>query len=286
MFNIFKRIALAVLLIYAAGLSFVNYLVYVDDEHGWVKVREINSYLSTIKEQLKQYRINMEYVGVGRDDDLIKFSKFEFNYNNAKLELERVAITGIGSDQLKFEAYYNYSVSKEIMFRGDVEVVLDFTRDGNKLTNVEARFKLKPRGVERVEGSFVFDYSQVTDNDIDNLFNKALIKLFKMKIDDKDLLSEQAKATKDYFNYIQPELKFNDVELMSHVINKYLNDIYISLYEIGFSLDGGDSVHIKNSLANDSINIFVFYNDEDGLTLKRLYEGMRLNEIRPSIHSL
>lgn len=73
-------------------------------------------------------------------------------------------------------------------------------------------------------------------------------------------------------------MKFNDSELISHVINTYLNDAYISLDELVCTLNNNDGVQVKKSLEDESLNVFVSYKSQDGLTLKQLYETIEPNK--------
>ena len=276
--KIFKKIALVVLVLYAAGLSFVNYLMYVEDEKGWVNLRELNSNLATVKDQFKKYNINMGYFGEAKGDDSIRFSKLELSHNKASLELEQVLITGVGSTQLQLEARYNYFVAKENILNGNFEAIIDLSRNNDKLAIADIKFKLRSSGVERAKGSLVLDYSQVKDSDVDNLFSKAIVKEFRLKLDDNSLLSAQAKATKDFLSYAKPEMKINDKELISHVTNTYLNNAYVALNELGYTLNNNDGEQIKKSLEDESLNLFVSYKSKDSLTLKQLYEKIRSNK--------
>ncbi len=276
--KIFKKIALVVLVLYAAGLSFVNYLMYVEDEKGWVNLRELNSNLATVKDQFKKYNINMGYFGEAKGDDSIRFSKLELSHNKASLELEQVLITGVGSTQLQLEARYNYFVAKENILNGNFEAIIDLSRNNDKLAMADIKFKLRSSGVERAKGSLVLDYSQTKDSDVDNLFSKAIVKEFRLKLDDNSLLSAQAKATKDFLSYAKPEMKINEKELMSHVTNTYLNNAYIALNELGYTLNNNDGEQIKKSLEDESLNLFVSYKSKDSLTLKQLYEKIRSNK--------
>lgn len=276
--KIFKKIALVVLVLYAAGLSFVNYLMYVEDEKGWVNLRELNSNLATVKDQFKKYNINMGYFGEAKGDDSIRFSKLELSHNKASLELEQVLITGVGSTQLQLEARYNYFVAKENILNGNFEAIIDLSRNNDKLAMADIKFKLSSSGVERAKGSLVLDYSQAKDSDVDNLFSKAIVKEFRLKLDDNSLLSTQAKATKDFLSYAKPEMKINDKELMSYVTNTYLNNAYIALNELGYTLNNNDGEQIKKSLEDESLNLFVSYKSKDSLTLKQLYEKIRSNK--------
>lgn len=276
--KIFKKIALVVLVLYAAGLSFVNYLMYIEDEKGWANLRELNSSLATVKDQFKKYNINMGYFGEAKGDDSIRFSKLELSHNKASLELEQVLITGVGSTQLQLEARYNYFVAKENILNGNFEAIIDLSRNNDKLAMADIKFKLRSSGVERAKGSLVLDYSQVKDSDVDNLFSKAIVKEFRLKLDDHSLLSAQAKATKDFLSYAKPEMKINDKELMSYVTNTYLNNAYIALNELGYTLNNNDGEQIKKSLEDESLNLFVSYKSKDSLTLKQLYEKIRSNK--------
>ncbi|WP_039977837.1 hypothetical protein [Shewanella decolorationis] len=276
--KIFKKIALIVLVLYAAGLSFVNYLMYVEDEKGWVNLRELNSNLATVKDQFKKYNINMGYFGEAKGDDSIRFSKLELSHNKASLELEQVLITGVGSTQLQLEARYNYFVAKENILNGNFEAIIDLSRNNDKLAMADIKFKLRSSGVERAKGTLVLDYSQTKDSDVDNLFSKAIVKEFRLKLDDNSLLSAQAKATRDFLSYAKPEVKINDKELMSHVTNTYLNNAYVALNELGYTLNNNDGEQIKKSLEDESLNLFVSYKSKDSLTLKQLYEKIRSNK--------
>lgn len=276
--KIFKKIALVVLVLYAAGLSFVNYLMYVEDEKGWVNLRELNSNLATVKDQFKKYNINMGYFGEAKGDDSIRFSKLELSHNKASLELEQVLITGVGSTQLQLEARYNYFVAKENILNGNFEAIIDLSRNNDKLAMADIKFKLSSSGVERAKGSLVLDYSQAKDSDVDNLFSKAIVKEFRLKLDDNSLLSAQAKATRDFLSYAKPEMKINDKELMSYVTNTYLNNAYVALNELGYTLNNNDGEQIKKSLEDESLNLFVSYKSKDSLTLKQLYEKIRSNK--------
>lgn len=276
--KIFKKIALVVLVLYAAGLSFVNYLMYVEDEKGWVNLRELNLNLATVKDQFKKYNINMGYFGEAKGYDSIRFSKFELSHNKASLELEQVLITGVGSTQLQLEARYNYFVAKENILNGNFEAIIDLSRNNDKLAMADIKFKLSSNGVERAKGSLVLDYSQTKDSDVDNLFSKAIVKEFRLKLDDNSLLSAQAKATRDFLSYAKPEMKINDKELMSYVTNTYLNNAYIALNELGYTLNNNDGEQIKKSLEDESLNLFVSYKSKDSLTLKQLYEEIRSNK--------
>lgn len=284
--NIIKKIALIVLVLYAGGLSFVNYLMYVEDENGWVNVRGLNSNLATIQDQFRKYNINMKYSGEGKDDDSISFSMLEFSHNKAVLELEQVLITGVGSTKLKLEARYNYLIAKKNMLNGDLEAIVDLSRNKDKLAMADIKFKLKSSGVERVKGTLILDYSNAKGSDVDNFFNKAIVREFKLKLDDSGLLLSQAKAMKDFLSYAKPEMKFNDGELISHVINTYLNDAYISLNELGYKLNNNDGVQIKKSLEDESLNVFVSFKSQDGLTLKQLYETIESNKSPVVIRAL
>lgn len=276
--KIFKKIALVVLVLYAAGLSFVNYLMYVEDEKGWANLRELNSSLATVKDQFKKYNINMGYFGEAKGDDSIRFSKLELSHNKASLELEQVLITGVGSTQLQLEARYNYFVAKENILNGNFEAIIDLSRNNDKLAMADIKFKLRSSGVERARGTLVLDYSQTKDSDVDNLFSKAIVKEFRLKLYDNSLLSAQAKATKDFLSYAKPEMKINEKELMSHVTNTYLNNAYIALNELGYTLSNNDGEQIKKSLEDESLNLFVSYKSKDSLTLKQLYEKIRSNK--------
>lgn len=276
--KIFKKIALVVLVLYAAGLSFVNYLMYIEDEKGWANLRELNSSLATVKDQFKKYNINMGYFGEAKGDDSIRFSKLELSHNKASLELEQVLITGVGSTQLQLEARYNYFVAKENILNGNFEAIIDLSRNNDKLAMADIKFKLRSSGVERARGTLVLDYSQTKDSDVDNLFSKAIVKEFRLKLDDNSLLSAQAKATKDFLSYAKPEMKINEKELMSHVTNTYLNNAYIALNELGYTLSNNDGEQIKKSLEDESLNLFVSYKSKDSLTLKQLYEKIRSNK--------
>ncbi|QDZ92220.3 hypothetical protein D0436_18135 [Shewanella decolorationis] len=274
----FKKIALVVLVLYAAGLSFVNYLMYIEDEKGWANLRELNSSLATVKDQFKKYNINMGYFGEAKGDDSIRFSKLELSHNKASLELEQVLITGVGSTQLQLEARYNYFVAKENILNGNFEAIIDLSRNNDKLAMADIKFKLRSSGVERARGTLVLDYSQTKDSDVDNLFSKAIVKEFRLKLYDNSLLSAQAKATKDFLSYAKPEMKINEKELMSHVTNTYLNNAYIALNELGYTLSNNDGEQIKKSLEDESLNLFVSYKSKDSLTLKQLYEKIRSNK--------
>lgn len=276
--KIFKKIALVVLVLYAAGLSFVNYLMYIEDEKGWANLRELNSSLATVKDQFKKYNINMGYFGEAKGDDSIRFSKLELSHNKASLELEQVLITGVGSTQLQLEARYNYFVAKENILNGNFEAIIDLSRNNDKLAMADIKFKLRSSGVERARGTLVLDYSQTKDSDVDNLFSKAIVKEFRLKLDDNSLLSTQAKATKDFLSYAKPEMKINEKELMSHVTNTYLNNAYVALNELGYTLNNNDGEQIKKSLEDESLNLFVSYKSKDSLTLKQLYEKIRSNK--------
>lgn len=276
--KIFKKIALVVLVLYAAGLSFVNYLMYIEDEKGWANLRELNSSLATVKDQFKKYNINMGYFGEAKGDDSIRFSKLELSHNKASLELEQVLITGVGSTQLQLEARYNYFVAKENILNGNFEAIIDLSRNNDKLAMADIKFKLRSSGVERARGTLVLDYSQTKDSDVDNLFSKAIVKEFRLKLYDNSLLSAQAKATKDFLSYAKPEMKINEKELMSHVTNTYLNNAYIALNELGYTLSNNDGEQIKKSLEDESLNLFVSYKSKDSLTLKQLYEKIRSNK--------
>ena len=276
--KIFKKIALVVLVLYAAGLSFVNYLMYIEDEKGWANLRELNSSLATVKDQFKKYNINMGYFGEAKGDDSIRFSKLELSHNKASLELEQVLITGVGSTQLQLEARDNYFVAKENILNGNFEAIIDLSRNNDKLAMADIKFKLRSSGVERARGTLVLDYSQTKDSDVDNLFSKAIVKEFRLKLYDNSLLSAQAKATKDFLSYAKPEMKINEKELMSHVTNTYLNNAYIALNELGYTLSNNDGEQIKKSLEDESLNLFVSYKSKDSLTLKQLYEKIRSNK--------
>jgi len=252
--------------------------MYIEDEKGWANLRELNSSLATVKDQFKKYNINMGYFGEAKGDDSIRFSKLELSHNKASLELEQVLITGVGSTQLQLEARYNYFVAKENILNGNFEAIIDLSRNNDKLAMADIKFKLSSNGVERAKGSLVLDYSQAKDSDVDNLFSKAIVKEFRLKLDDHSLLSAQAKATKDFLSYAKPEMKVNDKELMSHVTNTYLNNAYIALNELGYTLNNNDGEQIKKSLEDESLNLFVSYKSKDSLTLKQLYEKIRSNK--------
>ncbi|GLR34249.1 hypothetical protein GCM10007922_38080 [Shewanella decolorationis] len=252
--------------------------MYVEDEKGWVNLRELNSNLATVKDQFKKYNINMGYFGEAKGDDSIRFSKLELSHNKASLELEQVLITGVGSTQLQLEARYNYFVAKENILNGNFEAIIDLSRNNDKLAMADIKFKLRSSGVERAKGTLVLDYSQTKDSDVDNLFSKAIVKEFRLKLDDNSLLSAQAKATRDFLSYAKPEVKINDKELMSHVTNTYLNNAYVALNELGYTLNNNDGEQIKKSLEDESLNLFVSYKSKDSLTLKQLYEKIRSNK--------
>ncbi|EGR4280453.1 hypothetical protein DDN75_17005 [Vibrio cholerae] len=73
-------------------------------------------------------------------------------------------------------------------------------------------------------------------------------------------------------------LRFNDNELIFHVINAYLNNAYISLGELGYTLNNNDGVQIKKSLEDEIFNFFVSYKSQDGLSPKQLYQIIESNK--------
>ncbi|EPM5534357.1 hypothetical protein VCSRO199_3371 [Vibrio cholerae] len=72
------------------------------------------------------------------------------------------------------------------MSNGDLEAIVDLSRNKDNLAMADIKFKLKSSGVERVKGTLILDCSNAKGSDVDNLFNKAIAR--ELKLDDSGLL--------------------------------------------------------------------------------------------------